>query len=162
MPHWKDVNDPVEKYEHIPSDNPFDDSKEVVGGYWYKEFEDETKNKLKIFTKKDIEKRKPKYASAEFWGGEKDEWVGGKKTGNKIKIDGWYEEMAEKTIIRNAYGSIPIDNDKIDETYLHIKQNEIENAFDDVAVEVIENANKTEIGFSEDTQKENDTKKCQC
>jgi recombination protein RecT len=158
VPHWKDVSNPVEKYEHIPSDNPFDDSKEVIGGYWYKEFEDETKNKLKIFTKKDIEKRKPKYASAEFWGGEKDEWVGGKKTGNKIKVDGWYEEMAEKTIIRNAYGSIPIDNDKIDETYLHIKQNEIENAFDDVAVEVVENANKTEIGFSEDTQKDDDTK----
>ena len=69
----------------------------------------------------DIEKRKPKYASAEFWGGEKDKWENGKKVG-KESIAGWYHEMCWKTIYRAAYNSVTIDGKKIDQSFLRMAE----------------------------------------
>lgn len=111
----RDANNSVESYTLEISD-PFDRG-DIIGGFWYKKFKDETKNELKIFTIQDIEKRKPKYASADFWGG-KDNY------GNQK--EGWVEEMYSKTISRNAYNSITIDADKIDETFIETQEEKYE------------------------------------
>ena len=150
--HKKDRNNPIESYE-FEIINDFDRG-DVIGGFWYHEFKDAPdKNKIKVFSLKDIEKRKPAYASAEFWGGEKDKWEKGadgknKKVG-KEKIEGWFEEMALKTISRHAYNAITIDSKKIDDNYLAIirKDTEMKDAI--VQNEVIANANKSSLDFEE-------------
>jgi len=150
--HKKDRNNPVESYEfEIISDF---DRGEVVGGFWYHKFKDAPdKNKIKVFSLKDIEKRKPAYASAEFWGGEKDKWGkdanGNNKKIGKEKIEGWFEEMAHKTISRHAYNAITIDSKKIDDNYLAIIQKDTEMKDAIVQNEVIANANKQSLDFQE-------------
>jgi len=143
----KDMNNPVEGYT-LEVTNEFNRG-DVVGGFWYHIFENPEKNKLKVFSLKDIEKRKPAYASAEFWGGEKDVWKNGKKTGEKEKIEGWFEEMALKTISRNAFNAITIDSRKIDDNYLAIIQREIEMKDAIIQNEVIAEANKEPLNFSD-------------
>ena len=143
----KDRSNSVESYEFEVTNN-FDRG-EVVGGFWYHEFADfPEKNKLKVFSLKDIEKRKPAYASAEFWGGEKDKWASGKKVG-KEKIEGWFEEMALKTISRHAYNAITIDSKKIDDNYLSIIQKESDMKDAIVQNEVIAGANKESLDFED-------------
>lgn len=143
----KDRNNEVESYEFVINDN-FNRGA-VVGGFWYHDFEDNpTKNKLKVFSLKDIEKRKPAYASAEFWGGEKDKWEKGKKVG-KETIEGWFEEMAEKTISRNAYNAITIDSKKIDDNYLTIMKNADDEKAAIVQNEIDSNSNKEPLDFEE-------------
>lgn len=143
----KDRNNQVETYQ-FEVVNDFNRG-EVIGGFWYHDFADfPEKNKLKVFSLKDIEKRKPAYASAEFWGGEKDKWVGGKKVG-KEKIEGWFEEMALKTISRNAYNAITIDSKKIDDNYLSIIQKESDMKDAIVQNEVIAGANKEPLDFDD-------------
>ena len=143
----KDRSNSVESYEFEVTNN-FDRG-EVVGGFWYHEFSDfPEKNKLKVFSLKDIEKRKPAYASAEFWGGEKDKWASGKKVG-KEKIEGWFEEMALKTISRHAYNAITIDSKKIDDNYLSIIQKESDMKDAIVQNEVIAGANKESLDFED-------------
>ena len=89
----KDSRNPVEGYElDIP--NPFDRG-EPVGVFGYIEYDDPAKNKLVVFSKADVMKRKPKYASPEFWGGEKTVYENGKPV--KTHLDGWLPEMFEKT-----------------------------------------------------------------
>ncbi len=92
---------------------PFDRG-EVVGGFYFHEFEDQSKNKLRIFSLDQIKKRIPKFASPEFWGGER----------NGQKVEGWFDEMCYKTIARAAYDSITIDPDKIDEALIQTMFNE--------------------------------------
>lgn len=100
--------------------NPFDRGK-IVGGFGYIEYKDKTKNKLIFMSMKDIKKRIPSYASAEFWGGEKTVYEDGKKV--KKHIDGWFDEMCLKTIKRAVYDSknIAQDPSKIDEHYEYMK-----------------------------------------
>jgi recombination protein RecT len=154
-PIYKDFENKVESFTHLPSENPFEKG-EIIGGYYYYQyFDTPEKNSLRLFSKKDIEKRIPKTASAEFWGGEKDKWEGGKKAG-KEQVEGWYDEMCWKTIKRAAYDAIPIDSQKIDEhiqsvisesnyteTLLENKQDVSEK----VQTEIKTNANKKEIDF---------------
>lgn len=143
----KDRGNAVESYE-FEVVNDFDRG-DVIGGFWYHEFADSPeKNKLKVFSLKDIEKRKPAYASAEFWGGEKQKWTNGKKDGME-KIDGWFEEMALKTISRNAYNAITIDSKKIDDNYLSIIQKESDMKDAIVQNEVIAGANKESLDFED-------------
>lgn len=140
----KSINNKVESYE-FEINNPFNRG-EIIGGFGYIEFSDPQKNRLVMLTKKDIEKRKPKKASAEFWGGTKTEWVNGKKT--EVETDGWYEEMCLKTIKREVYKpkNIPLDPKKIDDEYqynkmqeLRIAQMEVEqDAIEQTATEVID------------------------
>lgn len=140
----KSVNNKVESYE-FEINNPFDRG-DIIGGFGYIEFSDPQKNKLIVMTKKDIEKRKPKKASAEFWGGTKTEWVNGKK--QEVETDGWYEEMCLKTIKREVFKpkNIPLDPKKIDDEYqynkmqeLRIAQMEVEqDAIEQTATEVID------------------------
>jgi len=144
----KDRNNPIETYEFEIKD-PFGRG-EIVGGFYYHSFKDNpAKNKLVVFTIKDIEKRKPPYASVEFWGGEKDIWENGKKVG-KQKVEGWYEKMCYKTIYRAAYKDITIDSQKIDDDYLRLKQMEESSAESEVAREIAENANSEVIDVEYD------------
>lgn len=118
----KDIDHPVEGYRFVINDS-FNRG-DVVGGFYYHGFTDRPeKNKIRVFTKADIDKRKPDKASAEFWGGEKDIWKDGKKVG-KEQIGGWYEEMAYKTIYRAAYNDITIDSEKIDENFWKVVERE--------------------------------------
>lgn len=105
--------------------NPFERGS-IVGGFYYHVFKDDkTKNKLRIFSLNDIEKRKPAYASAEFWGGEKDKYENGKIIG-KEKVEGWFDEMVYKTIYRSAFNDVTLDAQKIDDVLSLILQIEDE------------------------------------
>ncbi len=139
--HKKDANNKFESYVFEIADS-FDRG-EIVGGFYFHNFsESPEKNKIKTYTLADLKKRKPKNASAEFWGGEKDEWKNGQRTGQKIKIEGWEEEMLYKTVYRAAYNAITIDSQKIDENYLAIIEKERDFNDDKVQTEIKENANK--------------------
>jgi recombination protein RecT len=139
----KDLSNKVEGFT-FQITNPFDRG-EMVGGFYYHAFESAPeKNKLVVMSMKDILKRKPKYASPEFWGGEKDKWEGGKKNGTE-KVDGWFEEMCLKTVKRAAYGNITIDSQKIDDEYQSLQQNEAAMIRGVVEADYQENANQTLI-----------------
>lgn len=133
----------VESYE-FEINNPFDRGN-IVGGFGYIEYSEPTKNKLVIMTLKDILKRKPTYASAEFWGGKKVVWKNGKKT--EEDFDGWYEEMCLKTIKREVYSAknIPRDPMKIDESYHYLKAKELRDAQAEAQAEIDTNANRIVI-----------------
>lgn len=121
--------------------NPFDRG-EIIGGFGYIQYIDETRNKIVTLSKKDIDKRKPSYAAAEFWGGEKYNPT----TKQKEPVEGWYEEMARKTIARATYNTVPIDPKKVNESYAYVvesNENTYENVIEgQVAEEIEENANK--------------------
>lgn len=142
----KDRNNAVESYEFNIVDD-FDRG-EIVGGFYYHQFtKSPEKNKLVVMNLKEIEKRKPQYASVEFWGGEKDVWENNKKVG-KETVEGWYEKMVEKTLIRAAYASITIDSQKIDDDYMNLKQAEMSFAESEAAVEIGQNANREIIDIT--------------
>jgi len=144
----KDRNNQYESYEFEILDD-FNRGK-IKGGFYYHIYNDNPeKNKLVVFTLKDIEKRRPEHASVEFWGGEKDLWEKDEKTGkNKkvgtVQVEGWYERMCWKTIYRAAYNDITIDSQKIDDDYLRLKHMEETLADAQIAQEIAKNAN-TEI-----------------
>lgn len=144
----KDLNNKIEGYEFGVSDS-FERGPVVGGFYYHVYFDKPEKNKLRVFTLKDIEKRKPDYASAEFWGGEKDKYVNGQKQG-KEQVEGWFEEMAFKTIYRAAYNAITIDSEKIDENYMAVIQKEQESLDFQITNEISTKANRNEIGFEEE------------
>jgi recombination protein RecT len=112
----KDAENTVENYK-LSIDNAFDRGTLVGGFYYHKYFDFPQRNKLRVFTVAEIEKRKPTYASVEFWGGEKDAYEKGKKTGKKETTEGYYLEMCYKTVFRAGYNDITIDSEKI-ETYI--------------------------------------------
>lgn len=151
----KDSNHKVESYVFEVTEN-FDRG-EIVGGFYYHSYFDKPeKNKLRVFTKKDIDKRKPEYASVEFWGGEKDKWQYNQETQRnekvgKEQVEGWYDEMAYKTIYRAAYNAITIDSEKIDSNYLALVMKESEYRDNLVQKEITDNANKKTMEF-EDAQ----------
>lgn len=141
----KSKDNPVESYEFEITDD-FNRG-ELEGGFYYQIFKDNPeKNKLVVMSRAQIEKRKPEYASAEFWGGEKDNWVNGQKKG-KVNVEGWEEEMFMKTLKRHCWDKINIDSAKIDEHLAHVLQNEAQQADFEVANQIEQGANKKEIGF---------------
>jgi len=135
----KSKDNKIESYE-FEINNAFDRG-EVVGGFGYIEYADPLKNKLVIMTKKDIEKRKPAYASAEFWGGTSKVWENGKQV--EKETDGWYEEMCLKTLKREVYSAkyIPRDPKKIDDAYQYMKMREARYAEIEAQNEIDQNAN---------------------
>lgn len=139
--------------------NPFNRG-EIIGGFGYIQYVDETKNKIVVLSKQDIDKRKPTYAAAEFWGGEKDKWENGKKIG-KEKVEGWYEEMARKTVARATYNAVSIDPKKVNESYAYVvNTNEnyyIGNQEDKVQEEIEEKANKELIDITPEGPKQENT-----
>ena len=146
----KSARNPVEAYE-FDITNPFDRG-QPIGVFGYIEYDDPTKNKLVIFNKADIEKRKPAYASAEFWGGEKKV----KEKGQYVQkqLDGWVPEMWEKTMKRAIYSAkyIPRDPAKMDASYQYIAQREQQYANIAVEAEVAENANAEPISLPKQPQ----------
>lgn len=150
-PIFKDSENRKESFTHKPSENAFDKG-DIVGGYYYHVyFDNPEKNKLRVFSMKDIEKRIPKTASAEFWGGEKDKWENGKRAG-KEHVEGWRDEMVWKTIKRAAWDAINIDSQKIDENIQKIlvegEQTPKEDVSEIVQHEIKSKANKETLDFS--------------
>jgi recombination protein RecT len=148
----KDINNQVESYQ-LEVTNNFDRG-EIIGGFYYHSFKDNPKkNKLRVLSLHDIEKRKPEYASVEFWGGEKDKWVkdetGKNKKDGKEHVEGWFEEMCYKTIFRAAFNSITIDSQKIDDDFLRLSEKESEFKEQNSQRKIEENANKENISFTE-------------
>jgi len=148
----KDRRNPIEGYEfEIP--NPLDRG-EPVGVFGYIEFVNPTKNKLVVFSSADVLKRKPKYASPEFWGGPKKTWENGRMA--ETVLEGWVPEMYEKTMKREIYGSkrIPRDPDKIDESYQYIRHREQQ--YEDIVIEaeVTEHGNGAPLELPGDQQTE--------
>lgn len=139
----KSVDNKIEGYE-FEITNAFDRGK-IVGGFGYIEFEDATKNKLIIMTMRDIEKRKPKYAAAEFWGGKTKEWQNGKQV--EVETDGWFEEMCLKTLKREVYSQkhIEIDPKKIDDNYQYMKSQEMRYVEMETRAAIEENANSEDF-----------------
>lgn len=121
-PHKKGRGNDIESYD-FEIMNPFDRG-EIVGGFGYIEYDDPKKNELVIMSIKDILKRKPQYASVNFWGGKANEGKNGKK--NEIDKDGWFDEMCRKTLIREVYSPkhILLDPRKVDENYQYMRQRE--------------------------------------
>ncbi|UXD67776.1 recombinase RecT [Sphingobacterium faecium] len=151
--HKKNKDNRVESYDFDIVDD-FNRG-EIIGGFYYHVFHDRPeKNRLKVMTMRDIEKRRPKKAAAEFWGGEKDKWVDGKKQG-KETVEGWFDEMCEKTIKRAAYNAITIDSEKIDEHLVKIMQLENQalsggdTTVQQVSAEISNNANKQTLSFED-------------
>ena len=130
----------------------------IIGGFAYLEFDDDSKNKLLLMSVGDINKRKPKYASGEFWGGIKSEWQDGKKV--EVETDGWYAEMALKTLKREAYSAkhIPRDPSKIDEAYQALLLRENEHAEAMAKAEISANANGEMIDITPPEQPQNPPK----
>lgn len=143
----KDRNNKVETYifEVV---KPWDRG-EVVGGFYYKEFTDAPeKNKLVFYTAAEIEKRKPLYASVEFWGGEKDKYENKKKVGTE-KVEGWRTEMLLKTVKRAAWNSITIDPQKIDDEFMTLLEAEREASVSLNDSEIDKNANRNSLSFDD-------------
>lgn len=144
----KNADNKIESYD-FEITNDFDRG-ELEGGFYYMMYNDNPeKNKLVVMNRAQIEKRKPKHASAEFWGGEKDEWNNGKKTGKKEKVEGWEEEMFDKTLKRHCWDKMPIDSQKIDDYLVRVLENESQTNDREVIEEIQANANRKEIGFIE-------------
>lgn len=154
----KSFQNPIEKYEFEIND--WKNRGAIVGGFYYHIFNARPdKNKLRFFTLHDIEKRKPKYASAEFWGGEKTTYSGGKASG-KEKIEGWFDEMVYKTVYRAAYNDITIDSQKINEQFISVFGDTSKTEFDepettfteDVKHEIVNETTATDVVFEIDTK----------
>lgn len=139
----KNIDNKIESYE-FEITNAFHRG-DIVGGFGYIEFDDATKNKLIIMTMKDIEKRKPRYAAAEFWGGKTKEWQNGKQV--EVETDGWFEEMCLKTLKREVYSQkhIEIDPKKIDDNYQYMKSQEMRYVEMETQAAIAENANTEEF-----------------
>lgn len=150
----KDKNNEIENYE-FNIVNDFDRG-EIVGGFYYFLYKNNPeKNKLRVMPIKEILKHKPEYASAEFWGGEKDVWVkdkNGRNVKEKQEVEGWFDAMCYKTVARSAYNSIAIDSEKIDAHLLAAIQRETEsNSEPDVKKEIENNANSQTLNFDDAT-----------
>lgn len=158
VPIYKDAENKKESFIHKPSENPFDKG-DIVGGYYYHiYFDAPEKNRLRIFSMKDIEKRIPKSASVEFWGGKKDKWEYDQSKGKNVKtgveeVEGWKDEMVYKTIKRAAWDAVNIDSQKIDDNIQKILSGEEETVKEEiedlVRDEVKNKANKESLDFSE-------------
>ena len=135
--------------------NPFNRG-EVIGGFGYIRYQDETRNKLITMSKEELLKRKPSTAAVEFWGGEKDIWENGKVVG-KEPVEGWPEEMLYKTMVRATCKRVPLDPKKINESYIYVIETSenyyVENQEDKVSQEIEENANKEMIDITDSTEK---------
>lgn len=155
VPYPKDSAHPVPTYE-FTINNPFDRG-EVIGGFGYLEFADASKNELIIMPLKAILKRKPAYASGNFWGGgTKTEWktIDGKRQKVEVEQEGWFEEMCRKTLIREVYSAkhLPRDPQKIDDSYQFMKMREARYAEIQVQAEIDAEANTILIDTAKPAQ----------
>jgi len=146
----KSLKNPVESFD-FEITNDFDRG-EIIGGFYYHGYtEKPERNKLVVMPMSDILRRKPEKAAAEFWGGEKDKWENGVKTG-KVTVEGWFDKMCLKTIHRAAYNDITIDSQKIDDDYMKLKQIEAEFEEVDVDQTIAENANANVVDITPENE----------
>ncbi len=104
--------------------NPFARGK-IIGGFGYINYKDPAKNVLVVMSKADILKRKPSYASKEFWGD-------------------WEEKMFLKTVIKETCRRITLDVDKVREyrdTLDYEKGRELDYSKAEAEAEISSNAN---------------------
>jgi recombination protein RecT len=148
----KDAGNSVESYS-FSIKSPFERGK-IIGGFYAHIFADPTKNKVVAMSLKDIEKRKPAKAAAEFWGGEKDIKKWDKKenkympTGEKEVIEGYYKEMCYKTVYRACCNDITLDSSKINANFLLMSKIEKESVDLAAKEEIAENANQTTVDIT--------------
>ncbi len=130
--------------------NPFDRG-EIIGGFGYIQYSDPAKNKLVIMPIKDILKRKPEKASAEFWGGTKK--IKEEKDWKEEKLEGWFDEMCLKTVKREVYSEkhIPRDPRKIDDDYKYMRMKEARFAEFEAQEEIRANANAQVVIIDEES-----------
>lgn len=102
-----DKDNKVEGYK-FKINQPFDRG-EVVGGFGYIVYEDETMNELIILSKAEIEKYHAKAQSQNFWGP-------------------WYQQMAYKTIVHRVAAKITPDPMKINTKALASVESEEQDA----------------------------------
>lgn len=135
----------IESYD-FKITTPFDRG-DIVGGFAYLEFAEPANNKLIIMSMKDVMKRKPKYASANFWGGKQTVQKNGKQV--EVETEGWLDEMVRKTIIREAYSAkhLPRDPKKVDDSYQYMKMREARFAEIEAQQEISAKANSQFINI---------------
>lgn len=101
--HKKNLSNPVESYS-FEITNPFDRG-EVIGGFGYIMYEDETKNKLVIIDREHFRKAKEAAQTNAFWGK--------------------YEtEMQYKTVVHRTTEKLQIDPKKVNESYHYVEAQE--------------------------------------
>lgn len=116
----KDAHNNEESYE-FEIVNPFDRG-DIVGGFGYLIYDDPTKNKLVLVTKKDFD-RSEKAGNREFW------------TKNPT-------EMRYKTIITRVTDKLQIDPKKVSASYAAVEEQE---AIVEIEAEIVGNANTGDI-----------------
>jgi len=146
----RDHKNAIEGYE-FEVKNDFNRG-EIIGGFYYHKFANNPeKNRIRVFNMKDILKRKPKYASTEFWGGEVAVKSWDKKankyveTGEVEHVEGWLDEMVYKTLYRAAYDAITIDSQKIDEALVNVMEKDKEAMFGNMNDRATEEANYEDL-----------------
>ncbi len=139
----KNRNNPIENYD-FEILNPFDRG-DVIGGFGYIEYDEPSKNTLVIMSKEAMDKRKPKYASANFWGGTTTVYEKGKKV--EAEVEGWQDEMYRKTLVREVYSSKYISRDpsKVDDDYQYLREREVVYAQQEAENESFEYGNSIPI-----------------
>jgi recombination protein RecT len=147
----KTRDNPIEGYEFEVT-NAFDRG-EIVGGFGYIEYDDPSRNQLIIMSKAAMDKRKPKYASANFWGGTVTEYVNGKR--ETVEKEGWQDEMYRKTLIREVYSTkyITRDPSKIDDNYQYLREREVVYAQIEAEQDALEYGNNIPIDISDETER---------
>lgn len=123
IPLKRSAENPCDRYE-FRIKNPFARGN-IVGAFGYVEYENPAKNVLVMMSRADILKRKPSYASKEFWGN-------------------WEEKMFLKTVIKETCRHIPLDVDKVREysnTLDYEKARELDYAKAEARAEISANAN---------------------
>jgi recombination protein RecT len=116
----KSINNKIESFE-FEIKKPFDRG-DILGGFGYIVYEDETKNKLVLVTAKDFDKSKSK--------------------GNNVFWSNYPTEMKYKTLVTRVTDKLTIDPKKVSASYGAVEEQELE---DSIEAEITENANQTPI-----------------
>ena len=101
-----------------------------------------------------MDKRKPKHASANFWGGKSTSYKNGKKV--EAELEGWQDEMYRKTLVREVFSSkyITRDPSKIDDNYQYMREREIIYALEETEHDALEYGSKTPVDIPSEQPEE--------
>ena len=110
----KDAEHEKDTYKH-EINNPLDRG-DVVGGYAYIVYSDESKNKIIVLNEGDFKKYRSKAMSSDFW-------------------DNWPHEMRLKTLVHRACDLITSDPRKINDSYHYVEQQETDQMKEDPEIQ---------------------------
>lgn len=117
----KSRDNPIESYQfHI--ERPFKDRGNIVGGFGYITYENESKNRVVIVTSDEFEKSRSKAQNDEFW-------------------KNYPAEMKMKTLVHRVTAQIRIDPEKVNAAYLRAEDEEDFSDAATVQAEIEVNAN---------------------